>query len=107
MSNCRTACLSKDHETYGDCLQASGVQMNTGDAGSSRVMPAKKWDGELNAYRAARAQGIQPSGTSMRKIEAAVKASQIMGQAYNSERMPPASTIDKTSAAGLASIGMI
>ncbi len=42
----------------------------------------KRWDKELSAYRDARAQGIQPTGTTMPKIEAALRASDAAGAAY-------------------------
>ena len=59
------------------------LQMNAGDAAGTKMVSKKKWEAELNAYSAARAQGIQPDGTSMKKIQAAVKASENMGKAYD------------------------
>jgi hypothetical protein len=59
------------------------LQMNAGDASGNKMTSKKKWEAELNAYSAARAQGIQPDGTSMKKIQAAVKASENMGKAYD------------------------
>lgn len=63
--------------------KVSTLQMNAGDAAGNKMITKKKWDAELNAYSAARAQGIQPEGTSMKKIQAAVKASENMGVAYD------------------------
>jgi hypothetical protein len=63
--------------------KVSTLQMNPGDAAGDKLVSKKKWDAELNAYSAARAQGIQPDGTSMKKIQAAVKASENMGTAYD------------------------
>lgn len=83
MSNCRTGCPTQDHANWGECLRASNIQMNTGDANGNKMASKKKWEAELNAYSAARAQGIQPDGTSMKKIQAAVKASENMGKAYD------------------------
>jgi hypothetical protein len=65
--------------------KAGSIQMATGDANGNMVASgwtAKKWDGELKAYRDARAQGIQPDGTSMAKIRKAVDASEKTGVAY-------------------------
>jgi len=56
--------------------------MNTGEANSNLSVSSKKWDKELQAYRDARAQGIQPDGTSMKKIQQAVKISNETGKAY-------------------------
>ena len=92
-------------EYQDDCFgcKASNLQMNTGDA--TRDIPDKKWTAELQAYRDARSQGMQPAGTSMRHIQEAYKASETLGKAYNSETMPKAKDINKKSAAVLKEIG--
>jgi hypothetical protein len=85
--------------------KAITLQMNTGDAHSQRSMPTKAFNKELDAYKAARAQGIQPAGTSMKKIQEAVKASDILGKPYDSSKMAPAKHITKESAAVLNQLG--
>ncbi len=108
MINCRTGCLSKDHKTYAECLQDAGLQINTGDAGRSNgVMSAKNWDGELAAYRDARAQGIQPAGTTMKKINEARDASQKLGVAFDAGSMPDAKKITKRTAKVMKETGAI
>jgi hypothetical protein len=87
--------------------KAKGLQLNTGDASSQKAMSNKKWDGELNAYRAAKAQGIQPEGTSMAAVQRAVNASQAMGKAYDADTMTSARYINKKSAATLNEAGAI
>lgn len=62
--------------------KVSTLSLNAGEANSNLTMSSKKWDKELQAYRDARAQGIQPAGTSMKKIEEAVKISDKTGKAY-------------------------
>ena len=57
--------------------------MGTGDANSKRTMSSKKWDGELTAYRKAREQGIQPAGTTLKKVQEAVDKSNKAGKAYD------------------------
>ena len=71
-------------EPVEDCFgcKALGLQMNTGDANSNLRVSSKKWDKELQAYRDARAQGIQPAGTSMKKIKEAVEISNKTGKAF-------------------------
>ena len=81
MSNCRTGCSTKDHKTYAECLQDSNLHVNTGDAG--RGTPQKKWDGELAAYKKARAQGIQPAGTTIKAVEDAMKKSDKAAKAFD------------------------
>jgi len=55
-----------------------GLQMNSGDA--KRDISDKKWTSELQAYRDARAQGIQPAGTTMRHVQEAHRASEVLGK---------------------------
>ena len=43
----------------------------------------KKWDNDLDAYRAARAQGIQPAGTRRDQVDRAVQLSDKVGKAYD------------------------
>lgn len=83
---CRTGCLTKDHESYSACLRDAGVRVayaNT--AGGWDLTTQKKWDRELDNYRSAVAQGIQPDGTSQKKIDAAVAASDAIGTAYRAD----------------------
>jgi hypothetical protein len=90
------------------CFGCKGLtlSMNAGDADSRRVMPNKKFNRELEAYKEAREQGIQPAGTSMRKIEEAVKASETLGRAYDAQKMPPAKHINKKSAEVMKELGV-
>jgi hypothetical protein len=78
--------------------KAKGLQLSTGDANGRAAMPKRKWEGELARYKEARRQGIQPAGTTMDKIIAAEKASENLGRAYNAEKDPNASSIDKRTA---------
>lgn len=81
------------------------LELGTGDA--SRDIPDKKWNSELAAYRDARAQGIQPAGTTMRHVEEAHKASETLGRAYDADTMPKAKDINKKSAEVLKEVGAI
>ena len=90
------------------CFGCKGLtlSMNAGDADSRRTMPNKKFNREIDAYKEARAQGIQPAGTSMNKIEEAVKASETLGRAYDAGKMPPANKITKNTAAIMKEVGI-
>lgn len=88
--------------------KAKGLSLNTGDASSQKVMSNKKWDGELNAYREARAQGVQPAGTSMEQVRAAMNASEVMGKAFNADTAATtAQSITKESVSSLKEVGVI
>jgi len=95
-----------DREPCFGC-KAKGLQLNTGDASSQKMVSNKKWDGELNAYRAARAEGIQPAGTSMQKIQEARRASDVMGKAFDANTMGDSSTIQKETVSTLKEVGVI
>jgi hypothetical protein len=90
------------------CFGCKGLtlSMNAGDADSRRAMTNKAFNRELDAYKEARAQGIQPAGTSMKKIQEAVQASETLGRAYNAEKMPPAKHINKKSAEVMKELGV-
>lgn len=99
-----------DHTQCGEeCFgcKAKGLQLNTGDASSSKVMPNKKWDGELNAYRKARKDGIQPAGTTMAAVQEAYRASEVMGKAYDADTMGNSKAIQKESVSVLKEAGQI
>jgi len=53
------------------------LELGTGDA--TRDISDKKWNSELQAYRDAKSQGIQPGGTSRAHVEAAYAASVTLG----------------------------
>jgi hypothetical protein len=93
-----------DHSNCGDeCFgcKAKSLQLATGDARGDVIASGttnKKWNNELQAYRDARKEGIQPGGTSMKHIQDAKTASDNMGSAYNANDMMKASKIDKKAA---------
>lgn len=80
---CRTGCPEPgSHRTWGECARAARLRIAYCGVGGGDATEQKKWDNELAAYRAARAQGIQPDGTTPRHVEKAVHASQEAGAAY-------------------------
>jgi hypothetical protein len=81
------------------------LELGTGDA--TRDISDKKWTSELQAYRDARDQGIQPAGTTRAHVEAAYEASETLGKAYNSETMPKTKDINKKSTEVLKELGAI
>jgi len=100
--------ISIDHtQCDEDCFgcKAKGLQLNTGDA--SRDIPDKKWNSELKAYKDARAQGIQPSGTTRAHVEQAYTASETLGQAYDADSMPKAKDITTRAVEVMKEIGQI
>ncbi len=84
-----------------------GLQLNSGDASSQKQTSNKKWEGELEAYRAARAEGIQPAGTTMKKIQEARRASDAMGSAYDANHMPSTNLIQNKTVSKLKEVGLV
>lgn len=74
------------HATFGACLRAKRLHIGycRSATGGGDYTAQKAWDRELAAYRAARAQGVQPDGTSMRQIRKALDVSDQTGHAYGS-----------------------
>jgi hypothetical protein len=105
--NCRSGCKEKNHESYIECLQSANLQINAGDASRAESMSQKKWDRELQSYRDARSQGIQPAGTSTQAIREAHEASEKLGKAYNADTMPATSKITKQTAKSLTEAGVV
>jgi hypothetical protein len=77
--SCGSGCL-----TMGACLRGKGIRV--GFCQSVKGLDAtkeKRWEGELAAYRDARAQGVQPAGTTMSAVRRAMEISDHTGVAYD------------------------
>jgi hypothetical protein len=90
--------------------KAKGLQLATGDA-SGHIIEAgitqKKWDKELDFYRDARSQGIQPESTNRKVVEKAIEASEVLNKPYNGETMIKAKDVNKDTVAVMKEIGQI
>lgn len=95
-----TAC---DDDCFG--CKAKGLQLNTGDAG--RPGSQKSLDSRLAFYRQAKADGIQPNGTHPVQVEAAYKASETLGKAYDGGTMTRADKINKNVATIMKETGAV
>lgn len=76
--NCASACRTKDHRTFGECVRGFSV---LGE-------PTKReaaWDKELSDYAEARKQGIQPDGTTQKAVDNAFRISNELGRPYDAE----------------------
>lgn len=88
MSNCSSSCATQDHATFGECVRAKSLRVAYCQSADGKdYTKQKRWDRELNAYEDARAEGIQPSGTSMAKIQQAKDASDRMGAAFDGTKV--------------------
>jgi hypothetical protein len=90
--------------------KAKTLQLATGDASGNIIASGttqKKWDKELDFYKQARAQGVQPQGTSRKSVEKALEASEVLNKPYNAEKMPEAKHINKEVVSVMKEIGKI
>lgn len=85
---CQWGC-DQDCATYGAHLRGKSIGFNgcfpsrSNGAGRGDATAQKKWDSELQKYRDARGQGIQPASTKTPDIERAVRMSDRAGKAYD------------------------
>lgn len=105
--------ISIDHtQCDEDCFgcKAKNLQLATGDAAGNIIASGttqKKWDKELAFYKDARAQGVQPEGTSRAAIQKALEASEVLNKPYNAGKMPKAKDINKDTVSVMKEIGQI
>lgn len=86
MSNCTSGCRTRDHDSYSECLRSKGTKVAYANSANNwDYTRQKKWDSELAYYRDTVAQGIQPSGTTRDKIDAAVAISDRTGKPYRAD----------------------
>lgn len=84
MSKCSSGCPTQDHKTLGECMRSKGVRVAyCNSAKGADYTVQKKADRELTAYAEARKEGIQPQSTKMHHVEAAKRASDSTGVAFD------------------------
>lgn len=104
MSDCRSGCREQNHSSYADCLQAANVTVNS-VINSPLQFAWEKTKTDVAAYRAARANGIQPEGTTVEKVREAERASKLLGRPYNADKDAPAQLIVNKNTARFSNIG--
>lgn len=81
---CRTGCVTKDHESYAACLRAGAPRIAYANSANNMDYSAqKRWDANLDSYRAARAEGLQPNTTNQHDIDNAKRVADAAGHAVN------------------------
>lgn len=76
---CSSGCKTQDHESWGACVRDKGVRIDPVGLDMTKERQAQS---ERNAYRAVRAEGIQPESSKPRDVRAAVEISNATGTAY-------------------------
>ena len=75
---CASTCRTQDHESYGACIRAKGIQI--GDLMNTGIQKAGAKN--LEAYANARKHGIQPASTRPKDVQRAIQISDKQGTAY-------------------------
>jgi len=102
-----------DHTKCGDdCFgcKVKNLQLNAGDAKHSITESGttqKKWDKELDFYKEARSQGIQPESTTRAAVEKAYEASEVLNKPYDGGTMPKANFINNKTVEVMKEVGAI
>ena len=80
---CASSCNTKDHPTYGECLRSQelGTLYIVSNVSATE---AKAFDAEIQAYRSAVRQGVEPDGSRMPQIQEAMRISNETGVPYKS-----------------------
>jgi hypothetical protein len=89
--SCASSCKTPGtHNSYGECLRSKGIAVTGLESTSpSFTREAEKtFNSDVDAYSAARAQGIQPATTARRDIDAAVEASQRLQVPFDAASPP-------------------
>ena len=80
---CRSGCPTQDHDSWGECARAANMRVAYSGVGGLDYSAQKKWDKELDLYKSARAQGVQPASTRTKDIRKALEISDRTGTAFN------------------------
>lgn len=83
---CRAGCATQDHANWGECARDAGIRVGWSNSAAGRDRSADMLnDAECARYHRTRVGGIQPDGTTDRKIEFAERASEKYGARYGTD----------------------
>lgn len=84
--HCTSACKTRDHATWGECVRDKGIRVAWAQEHKGRDLTIqKKADKNLDEYAKARSYGIQPKSTRPADVQHAVRVSDETGTAYKAE----------------------
>lgn len=81
MSNCTSGCKTQDHPSYGACLRAKSMAVMGLESTGNDYTKDQKMHRENAAYRAARAEGLQPTMPTMKAVDEAKRKADATGKA--------------------------
>jgi len=78
---CATSCKTQDHQSYGQCLRSKGLAVMGLESTGNDYTANKKMHSENAAYKAARAEGLQPTAPTMAAVDRAKREADKTGTA--------------------------
>lgn len=81
MSNCTSGCKTQDHASYGECLRSKSMAVMGLESTGNDYTKDLKMHRENAAYKAARAEGLQPQAPTQKAVDAARRKADITGKA--------------------------
>jgi len=87
---CRTGCRTRDHMSWGECARGASLHVAwlASSNGGYSLRGEKLHTAELDGYRQARKDGIQPAATTAKAVREAYRVSELMSKPYNADVMP-------------------
>ena len=76
---CASSCKTQDHESYGQCLCSQGLAVMGLESTTGDFTATKRMHSENAAYRAARAEGLQPAAPTMAAVDDAKRKADAAG----------------------------
>lgn len=69
---CSSSCPTRDHGTFGECMRAKNLHLSphVNDSYSTRQTA---WDSELDHYKKAVDNGLNPASTKRKAVDAAIR----------------------------------
>lgn len=81
--NCSAGCLTRDHESFGACMRSKSLRVAYCQSWKGLDATRQKtWDKDLENYRGALSQGIEPKTTWKADVDKAVRISDATGEAF-------------------------
>ena len=76
---CTSSCKVGGHRTYGECLRSQNVGVMGLESTGNDFSKTRRMHAENAAYRAAKAEGLQPQAPTMAAVDAAKRAADATG----------------------------
>lgn len=87
MSETRCSC-GDGCQTFGACMRRKGLRIGFCRSAAGRdYTHDKAWHKELDLYKSARSQGVQPAGTKTHQVRHALDMSDRAGTAYDASKL--------------------